>query len=188
MRRCKFLMLVYILHVSVKIQLGAVDNWFSSHLTANWPLTVHPLPPSLLTAIRGSFLWKKKENEGKNVDTEKGLGKVVNSNSHAVYPLPPLNGQFAVKRDENQLSTAPKLVCFVFQMRDCSHTGHRLFKSGPGKIQFYLWTSQIAIFPWYLHEIDIIKIDLARLQIYKMLLRFIFVGPEGTLRITTTNT
>ena len=45
---------------------------------------------------------KEKENEGKNV---KGLGKVVNSNGHAVYPL---NGQFAVKRDENQLSTAPK--------------------------------------------------------------------------------
>ena len=36
--------------------LGAVDNWFSSHLTANWPLTLDPLPPSLLTAIRGSFL------------------------------------------------------------------------------------------------------------------------------------
>ena len=32
---------------------------------------------------------KKKENEGKNVDTEKGLGKIVNSNGHAVYPLPP---------------------------------------------------------------------------------------------------
>ena len=48
---------------------------------------------------------KEKKNEGKNVDTEKGLGKVVNSNGHAVYPL---NGQFAVKREENQLSTAPK--------------------------------------------------------------------------------
>ena len=73
---------------SNRLPLGAVDNWFSSHLAANWPLTLDPLPPSLLTAIRGSFLWKKKENEGKNVDTEKGLGKVVNSNGHAVYPLP----------------------------------------------------------------------------------------------------
>ena len=67
------------------IDLGAVYNWF--FVTLNGKLD--PLPPSLLTAIRGSFLWKKEENEGKNVDTEKGLGKVVHSNSHAVYPLPP---------------------------------------------------------------------------------------------------
>ena len=43
------------LSLGVKL-LGAVDNWFSSHLTANWLLTLDPLPPSLLMAIRGSFL------------------------------------------------------------------------------------------------------------------------------------